>query len=768
MTKPPSAPLQRFLRRSLRSGRTLAGLFFALVVILVVAAVGEVSAGAVTDEQQFRPSFVGAPYFAPGQVYTQNFPDPDVVWDSTTQKYYAFSTTTGGVYVPVMSSTDLVTWTARSVYPNYPTNPRRYMNPNWQFHDALPDPSPAGSTWTSGDKSFPDQLWAPSVAKLSANGSSAWFMFYALRVNDFGRHCIYYASSQAPDGPYLAPHQIWCGDSPLGVIDPYVFADPATGKTWLMWEDQGKPGSYWASIFAKEIVMTSRQTVAFAPGSVPIYLLQAAGGWERGVTENPSMARLSDGVPTLFYSGAYWDSDGYSLGMAKCGPLQFSWTPICTRVGSGQVMSRRQGKVGIGGSSVFRGAGNVLYVANHYWEEGLDPSYPENQRRLIVDRLYETPGGVAFSNEPGATGVAAASGYIPVGPTRVLDTRSALGTTSTRRLESGEVFVLDLSSQTTESTTSVTMNVTVDGATNSGYLAAYACGDPPATSTLNYVPGAISTNLVTVRLNASRKVCFYSQSSTHLIVDLQGLYDSSVSAAVTPITPTRVFDTRQSVAVSANRQVEVPIVGLAGVPSGATAVLVSLTADGASGSGYLTAWQCGGTRPTVSNVNYQSKLPSGNGAIIPLSPDGSICIYSLLRTNVIVDVFGYVGSSGQRLNISTPTRVFDSRSSIGLVSGGQTVPVQVTGAGKAAVGSSAVEVNITATDARNSGWVSVFPCSTPPAPGSETSVLNLVTGQTKAAHVVVPVGRSGPDAGKICLRAQNATQLIVDLSGGYS
>ena len=115
----------------------------ALVVILAVAAVGEVSAGAVIDEQQFRPSFAGATYFAPGQVYTQNFPDPDVVWDEATQKYYAFSTTTGGVYVPVMSSTDLMTWTARTNH--------AIVNPNSQFHDALPDPSPAESTWTSGD-----------------------------------------------------------------------------------------------------------------------------------------------------------------------------------------------------------------------------------------------------------------------------------------------------------------------------------------------------------------------------------------------------------------------------------------------------------------------------------------------------------------------------------------------------------------------------------------------------------------------------------------
>jgi len=61
----------------------------------------------------------------------------------------------------------------------------------------------------------------------------------------------------------------------------------------------------------------------------------------------------------------------------------------------------------------------------------------------------------------------------------------------------------------------------------------------------------------------------------------------------------------------------------------------------------------------------------------------------------------------------------------------------------------------------------VFPCSSPPAPGAETSVLNLVAGQTKAAHVVVPVGTSGAGAGRICLRTQNATHLIVDLFGGF-
>jgi hypothetical protein len=760
MTVLPPRSGPRVPRSRHRLAVKVAGLLLVLATLLSGTVASSESAGAEPEANRYQPSFVGAPYFAPGEVYTENFPDPDVVWDPGTQKYYAFSTTTGGVYVPVMTSTDLVTWTARTNH--------AIANPNWQLHDALPDPSPAGSAWTSGDPRFPDDLWAPTVAKLSGNGAYSWVMFYALRVNAAGTHCIDYATSQSPDGPYTSPKQFFCSTTPLGVIDPDVFTDTATGKTWLMWQDQGEAGKYWSSLWMREISLTSAQSVDWAPGSTPVYLMSSGAAWENGVAENPSMVRTSDGVPTLFYSGGLWNSGSYSVGLAKCGPLQFSWTPICSRVGSGRTMSSRVGMTGIGGSSVFQGAGGAVYLANHFWSEGLEPSYPGNQRRLVVDRVYETPGGLVFSHEPGTVSVASPSGYASMGPTRVLDTRYGVGTTSTRRLEAGEVFVVDLASRITATTTSVTMNVTVDGVSAPGYLTAYACGEPPVASTLNYTPGATSTNLVTVRVNQNRKVCFVTQSATHLIVDLQGRYDSAETAAVTPVTPARVFDSRQSVAVQGGNWVQVQIAGQAGVPLAATAALVSLTADGASESGYLAAWQCGGTMPIVSNVNYGPNWPAGNGAIVPLSSDGAICVFSQHRTDVIVDVFGYVSPSGQRLNISAPTRVFDSRNSIGVVGAGQTVPVQVTGAGKAATGSTAVEVNVTATDARAPGWVSVFPCSAPPAPGSETSVLNLVTGQTKAAHVVVPVGASGSSAGQICLRTQNATHLVVDLSGGYN
>ena len=757
------SPQHRAQRRSVHRPRQMAGIALVLCLIALAGVMSSGTADATQENFGLSPSFVGAPYFAPGSVYGANFPDPSVVWDPDTQRYYAFSTATGGVYVPVMWSTDLVTWTARSRH--------SIVNPNGEYHDALPDPSPTGTTWTSNNPRFPDELWAPSVAKLSGNGASAWFMFYSLRVNQEGKRCIFYATSQTADGPYTAPSPMYCGNRPMGYIDPQVFVDG--NKTWLVLKDEGEVGVAWSAIWAREITVTGTQSVAWkdadgTPNGWFTPLLQATGGWDRGVVENPSVVRLSDGVPTLFYSGGLWNFDEYSMGIAVCGEFRFSWTPICTRVGTGQIMGRRQGMKGIGGSTAFRGAGDSIYLANHYWDDRFEPNYPVNQRRLVVDRAYEAYGGLVFTHDLGPTGVASRSGYVVLSPTRVLDTRQPVGVASNRALEAGEVFALDVSSQTTATTTAVTMNVTVDGASAPGYITAYACGEPPLASNLNYERGSPSTNQVTVRVNNSRKVCFYAQSSTHLIVDMQGRFDSNVSAGITPVTPTRVLDTRTGASISASGTIDVSIVGRAGVPAGATAALVSITADGAAGAGYLTAWQCGDPRPTVSNVNYAKTLPSGNGAIVPLSLGGSLCIFSQSRTDVIVDVFGYVGPNGQRLNISAPTRVFDSRLSTVVVDGGQTIPLQVTGAGRASTGSTAVEVNVTATEARAPGWVSVFPCSFPPAPGSETSVLNLVAGQTKAAHVVVPVGTAGPAAGQICLRTQNPTHLVVDLSGGYS
>jgi len=696
--------------------------------------------------------FVGAPWFQPGTVYTQNFPDPNVVFDPESNLYYAFATTTGGVYVPVMSSPDLVTWTARSDH--------SVPNPNGMLNDALPDPSPPSMTWTSGDPRFPDELWAPSATKMG----SRWVLFYALVVADSGRHCIYYATSDQPEGPYLSPQFLTCSDDPLGSIDPEPFTDPVTGATYLLWQDQGVVGSHGQRLFARQITMTSPTTVAWAPGSLLIFLLESQNTWERWVAENPSMVRLDSGALGLFYSGGLWNSDSYSVGLAVCPELSFSWTPICTRTSVAPLMSRRQGDKGIGGSSAFRGRDGELHLANHYWDDQLPAAYPQNQRRLRVDQVYTVGGRLMISNEPGPSGPSSPGGFQPVAPVRVLDTRDGTGTSTVRPLEAGEVVVLDLSSRVPGSATAVTLNLTIDGARGSGFVTAFACGRPPDASNMNYTVGQVVPELVTVQLNAARKVCLYVHAATDLVADLQGSYTTQSPSGFTGVAPTRVVDTRDAAPVGAGSVLAVQVVGDGlPAPTGATAVAVSLTADRAGLPGYLTAYACGTQRPLASSANYVPGVPASNAVLAPVSPDGQICIYSQRQVDVILDVFGYVDSTGDPFTAQNPVRVLDTRTGAP-VAGGQVTQVQVVGQGRAPVGTTSVVLTVTGVDARAPGWVGAFACATPPVLGMLTSNLNLLGGETRAAHVTVPVG---PD-GKVCLRTSQTTHLLADLAGSYS
>ena len=90
----------------------------------------------------------------------------------------------------------------------------------------------------------------------------------------------------------------------------------------------------------------------------------------------------------------------------------------------------------------------------------------------------------------------------------------------------------------------VVLNVTVTGATASGYLSAYPAGyRRPGTSNVNFVPGPSTANLVVVPADQVRGVQFYNASagSLQLVVDIEGylrapsLTWSSPASAVNPV-----------------------------------------------------------------------------------------------------------------------------------------------------------------------------------------------------------------------------------------
>ncbi|MBL8220247.1 MAG: hypothetical protein JNL62_13530, partial [Bryobacterales bacterium] len=56
---------------------------------------------------------------------------------------------------------------------------------------------------------------------------------------------------------------------------------------------------------------------------------------------------------------------------------------------------------------------------------------------------------------------------------------------------------------------------------------------------------------------------------------------------------------------------------------------------------FLTAWPAGVDRPNISNMNAFFGYAVANSGIIPASADGSINVFALNSTNLIVDVNGY-------------------------------------------------------------------------------------------------------------------------------
>jgi hypothetical protein len=116
------------------------------------------------------------------------------------------------------------------------------------------------------------------------------------------------------------------------------------------------------------------------------------------------------------------------------------------------------------------------------------------------------------------------------------------------------------------------------------------------------------------------------------------------------LTPCRAVDTRsgQGPAMNDAQTRTFSIQGVCGVPSGAKAVSLNVTAVGPTGLGFLTLFPAGTTQPVVSNLNYSAGEPAlGNGAIVPLgaaAPDLSVFarVNAVGGTvNVVIDVTGY-------------------------------------------------------------------------------------------------------------------------------
>ena len=229
------------------------------------------------------------------------------------------------------------------------------------------------------------------------------------------------------------------------------------------------------------------------------------------------------------------------------------------------------------------------------------------------------------------------------------------------------------------------------------------------------------------------------------------------------LTPARVLDTRAGTGApkrvpAAKSTTKLTVLGHGGVPAtGVEAVVLNVTAVSPVAAGYVTAWPAGVTRPTASNLNYVKGQIVANQVIVKVGTAGVVDLFTLASAGLVADVTGYYPTSA-KFNALVPSRLLDTRTG-SQPTAGSTTPMAVIGrAGVPASGVAAVVLNVTAVNAADPGFVTVYPAgqSRPTA-----SNLNYVAGEVVPAMVIATVGTGGV----VDLYTLKAADLVVDVAG---
>ena len=161
----------------------------------------------VAATEQHNPALTG--YFA----------DPDIMYAEKTGRFYIYPTSDGftgwsGTYFKAFSSADLVNWKDEGVILDLP------KDVSWAQKNA----------------------WAPCIIEKKMNGTYKYFYYFTAGQK------IGVAVADDPAGPFKDQGKPLISQLPEGVkggqqIDPDVFADPQTGKTYLYWGNSYMAGA---------------------------------------------------------------------------------------------------------------------------------------------------------------------------------------------------------------------------------------------------------------------------------------------------------------------------------------------------------------------------------------------------------------------------------------------------------------------------------------------------------------------------------------------
>ena len=401
----------------------------------------------------------------------------------------------------------------------------------------------------------------------------------------------------------------------------------------------------------------------------------------------------------------------------------------------------------------------------------------------------EPTGGTTTDSGTATTGSAPAgtttSRFVPMAPSRLLDTRTGLGAPKAVVAPRSSVALQVAGVQGIPATgvTAVVLNVTLTGATGPGFVQVYPTGQAVegASSNLNVLTrGQTVPVLVTSQVGDGGRVTLYTHGGGHLLADVAGYYVTSAETAAgryRPLTPERILDTRTGLgapkgAVGRASAATVQVTGRGGVPSsGVSAVALNVTATAAQAAGFVQVIPSAGGTPAgaSSNLNVVARQTVANLVVVPVGDTGAIDVYSSSGTHVLADVAGWFtdethSASGTGLFVPVaPERLLDTRTGTKPGDGGQVELDPMGRAGIPTSGVSSVVLNVTATQPAAGGFVQVLPSGQGTVGGSSNLNLERV-GHTVANAAIATLG----DGGAVTLYTLRSAHLLADVAGWFT
>ena len=276
-------------------------------------------------------------------VYDANFPDPGVLRVGDT--YYAYGTNDGVRNVPLLTSTDLVSWDGPE--------------------EVLPE---LGSWATAG------YTWAPEVLQVA---DDRYVLYYTACDTATNLQCVGVAVADNPRGPFVdsSDRPLICEADEGGSIDASPFRD-SDGQLYLYWKNDGNHIGVPTHLYGQRLSDDGTSLVGER-----VRLLTNHAPWHAHVIEAPQMHRRH-GAYYLFYSANAFDSDAYAVGYARCdGPLG-----PCQDADENPILATGEQAAGPGHCSLVVGPDGNDWLLYHAWPpDAIGSAHPG--RVMWLDRV---------------------------------------------------------------------------------------------------------------------------------------------------------------------------------------------------------------------------------------------------------------------------------------------------------------------------------------------------------------------------------------------